>query len=724
MDPNTSLVPFDSATPAGPEGVVGFNPGQRRTLALLRAGIVIGVTLPLVLLGCVSAWRYQEVRVESEASVKRTARIVSEHALKLFDTNEVLLQRLDDLVAGQSPAQITATEAYLHQKVSSLVEGLPQIQSVWVTGPSGHPLVTNRYFPAPVELDLSDRDAFIAHRAGARGVYVTGALVGKKTGEVFFDLSRRRENTDGSFAGIVQVSLYPRYFSNFYKEIAASEPDATIALLRSDGAVIARWPDVGPGARLAPSSVLLPRMRAGETSGSLYLTSTLDHVKRLVSFRKVGAFPVYVATGMRSDTILASWLHELMWLALFTVPGSLGLGAAGWLALRKTRRELMLANRLYAESVQRKHVEHALVHAQKTEALGHLTGGVAHDFNNLLMVIGMNAQLLRQTVPGMAGNPRLDAIQRSVSAGAKLTRQLLSFSHRQPLLPATIDLQAELPAIVDLCAPVLGKTIAMSVTVEAGTPPMTIDRADLELSLINLAINARHAMPAGGRFDISAAAVPGQGELEITARDSGCGIEAAILSRVTEPFFSTRPNGEGTGLGLSQVNTMCRRAGGSLRIESTPGQGTSVRMRFPAATVAMPVEPERAQADRRFPIRLLLVEDNHEIAAATQLALESLGCTVQRCSGADEALACLRDGAVMPDAVLSDITMPGTMDGIALARHLRQHYPALPVALMTGYAERLHEAEALNLHVLPKPFDVQGLRQLLAYLAPAQAEAA
>jgi two-component system NtrC family sensor kinase len=713
-------IPTGLLLPAGSGAAAehgGFSPDQRRTLALLRAGVVLGVILPLILFGIVAAVRYRQVWSESEASAERTARIVSEHALKLFDTTEVMLQRLGDLVEGQTDAQLGADEARLHQKMVGMVEGLPQVQSVWVVDAHGHPLLTNRYLPAPRDLDLSDRPSFIALQHGSRDVFVGGSQVGKRTGDVFFNLTRPRLNPDGSFAGTVQVGLYPKYLIDFYAEVGAAA--ATVSMIHTNGSVIARWPDSGPGTKLGAASRLLASLHAGSTSGSLLLTSTVDNVERLVSFRKVGNYPVYVAVGVRSAAIVAGWVREMAWLALFTIPGAAALGAAGWLALRKARRELGLANRLYEESVQRKQVEHALLHAQKMEALGHLTGGVAHDFNNLLMVIGMNAHLLRQTVPGLEGNPRLEAIQRSVGNGAKLTRQLLSFSRRQPLLPATIDLQAELPAIVELCGPVLGTNIHVEVKVAPGTPALVIDRAELELSLINLAINARHAMRDGGRFDVSASPLD-SAHLEIVVRDSGCGIDPAILARVTEPFFSTRPQGEGTGLGLSQVNTMCIRAGGSLRIDSVPGEGTTVRLRLPAAQHAALEATGETSAGARFPLRVLLVEDNHEIAAATRLALESLGCTVQRCASADEALASLAGAERMPDAVLSDISMPGSMDGIGLASRLREQYPRLQVALMTGYAERLADAEALQLRVLPKPFDVNDLRQLLVRLTAAQ----
>jgi signal transduction histidine kinase/ActR/RegA family two-component response regulator len=713
----------DAPVPSDP---LGFSRGQGRTLALLRTGVLLGVTLPLLLLCIVAVVRYQQVWRETQAYNERTARIVGEHALKLFDTSKVLLDRIEDLVKGQPDARIKANEAQLHANLAGFAQDLPQIHSVWVVNADGRPVLSSRYVPVSRELDLSDRESFIAHRAGYYGVFVTRALVGKKSREVFFDVTRRRESPAGGFAGTVKVSLYPGYLVDFYREVAQRERETTIALMRTDGAVIARWPDPGVNARVGPSSPLLRAIGAGSTSGSTTVTSTVDNVERLISYRKVEGYPLYIAAGVPRSAIVAAWAREMAWLALFTIPGCAALGAAGWLALRKTTRELQLANRLYAESVQRKQVEHALLHAQKMEALGHLTGGVAHDFNNLLMVIGMNAHLLRQTWPALADNARLEAIQRSVGNGAKLTRQLLSFSRRQPLLPATMDLHAELPAIVELCAPVLGKSISMSVQVASGTPSLLIDRAELELSLINLAINARHAMPDGGSFEVHAGALAGaaDAQIEIAVRDSGCGMSSEILPKVTEPFFSTRPSGEGTGLGLSQVSTMCQRAGGVLVIDSELGEGTTVRLRFPAAHAAQVAAQDDAQAQASFAMRLLLVEDNNEIAAATQLALESLGCSVQRCASADEALALLPPAGALPDAVLSDITMPGAMDGIGLARHLREHYPALPVALMTGYAQRLADAEALNIRVLPKPFDVHGLRQLLAYLACANEQAA
>ncbi len=702
----------------------GLSQDQRRTLGWLRTGVILGTALPLLLFALTAALHYSEVWEEASTATQRTTRILSEHALKLFDTSTVLMQQLDHLVAGRSDADI-ANKEDLHAQAARLVAGLPQVHSVSVLDARGYPLLTSLHFPAPSDVDLSDRDSFIALRKGLPGIYVSGALLGKRTGEPFFTLSHARHNPDGSFNGIVQVSLDPQYLDGFYREVGLSEDNMAVTMLSDEGNLIARFPQVPTGARFKPSPEVRKALAQNGNSATLVVTSLVDHALRLITFRRVGAYPVMVAASERVSAMHAGWMRDLLWPAVLTVCASAALGILGWFALRKTRRELELANCLYEESMQRKQVEHALLHAQKLEALGHLTGGVAHDFNNLLMVIGMNAQLIGRTVPGMREHPRLEAITRSVSNGAKLTRQMLSFSRRQPLVPATLDLAHELEAMVELCAPVLGKTVEMSVDVAEGTPPLVIDRAELELSLINLAINARHAMPGGGVFEVRARPLPDR-QLEIAVRDSGCGIAPDVLPHVTEPFFSTRPQGEGTGLGLSQVSTMCQRAGGVVRIESSPGEGTTVHLRFPAAPGMAEVAADVPPLERSYPLRIMLVEDNHEIAAAAQLALESLGCSVRRFPNADEAAAWLEYANPLPQAVLSDITMPGTMDGIALARHLRERYPNLPVALMTGYAERLDDAEALHLRVLPKPFDEHTLRQVLAYLwgrraAPADA---
>lgn len=679
---------------------------------------MLAILLPTVLFGAVAQYRYNQVWAEQQDRLDRLTRIVTEHALKLFDTNRVMLDRMEDLVAGKSDAEIRAHQSDYAKRLRGMVARLPQVQSVWILDARGHPLLTNRYDPAPATLDLSDRESFRYHAGGGHSTFITGALIGKLTRDEFFDLTRRRDTASGAFAGTVQISLYPKYLDEFYRELADADRNVAISIMRDDGALIARWPHVSIGARLTRRSSLRALMGDGKTAGITRLTSTLDGVPRMVAFRKVGDYPVFAAAGIAEDAVRGIWLREISLLASFVFPVVAGLALFGWLALRRTRDQLQLANHLIGESEKRQRVEQALLQAQKTEALGHLTGGVAHDFNNLLMVVGMNAHLLKLANPALKDDARIKAIERATAHGTKLTRQLLSFTRHQPLMPATIRLQDALPPIIELCAPMLGRAVDPVLDIAPDTPPITVDTAEFELALINLAVNARHAMPEPGTLTVRTRRVVGESstiEVDISVSDTGCGIAPEHLPRVLEPFYTTRPAGQGTGLGLAQVSAMCARAGGRVSIASTLGRGTTVTMRLPAAN-APPTTARGGEdvTDMLLSLRVLLVEDNDEIATATTLALHAGDCTVHRCARADEAMEWLGKHREAVDIVLSDVSMPGSIDGIGLVRHVKDRYPALPIALMTGYAQHIAEAERLGVPVLPKPFGLPALRELLA----------
>ena len=346
----------------------------------------------------------------------------------------------------------------------------------------------------------------------------------------------------------------------------------------------------------------------------------------------------------------------------------------------------------------------AVLQNQRLEALGQLTGGVAHDFNNLLMVIGNYAHLLRARRPELAGSAELGGIERSVKNGSTLTRQLLAFARRQPVRPEPLDLKVRLPEIAALLKASLGSGIQLTCEVAPDTRAVLVDPAEFELALINLAVNARDAMPEGGKLRVLARNDADAG-VRVEVADSGKGIPPGLLEKVFDPFFTTKPVGHGTGLGLSQVYGFARQAGGDARITSVEGEGTTVSLELPALADPAPVlDAEQhpvptAVGDRR---RLLLVEDNQELAAVTHHVLEAAGYRVMHASTGDEARSWLQ-GDESFDIVLSDIRMPGSMDGIALARWLRQERPGVPVVLMTGYSAELAQARELALQVLPKP---------------------
>jgi signal transduction histidine kinase len=589
-----------------------------------------------------------------------------------------------------------------------LADGLAPVQGLFVNGADGHPLVNSLAHPVPRQISYADREWYQWHRIGERGAFLTEQLLSRVIGKPFFDLSRRRTLRDGSFGGVVNASLRPEYLTDFYRELDAAE--MRFAVVRADGRLIARWPgEVKPGATLSAESMMMHSIAQGSAQGESDGAPPLEGPERLATWRKLGPYPAYVVTAIDRSDVMAAWYRRISLLALFFVPLAAGFAWMTLYALRQARLELEAARRLEDETRRREHVEKALMNSQRLEAMGRLAGGVAHDFNNLLMVLSNNVHLLRRLRPEVSDSAEVAAIERSIESGAKLTRQMLSFSRQQALVPQRLLLQEKIPAILDLLRPVLGSTVKLTASVAGDTRAIEVDPAELELALINLAVNAKDAMPGGGQLEISARnARPGECEglagdfVVIEVADSGVGMNAATVARGFEPFFTTKPVGYGTGLGLSQVQGLCQGAGGRAQIDSRPGAGTRIRLYFPqrgrVADIAAPIP---AGDISPIPCQLLLVEDNDQVAEGTRDVLRSLGCRVDHVSDAAAALSRLETGNF--DAVLSDIEMPGGLDGIGLAAKLAQSHPQLPVVLMTGYASRLEQAVRQHYVVLPKP---------------------
>jgi len=372
--------------------------------------------------------------------------------------------------------------------------------------------------------------------------------------------------------------------------------------------------------------------------------------------------------------------------------------------------------------------------AQKMEALGQLTGGVAHDFNNLLMIVGGHLQSLKRLVADdEKGRRAAEAIELATKRGAALTRQLLTFSRRQTFHPALTNLSERIEAFRNMLATSLGAAARLVTDMPTETWPVLIDASEFELALVNLALNARDAMPAeGGVITVSAENVeltpqqtPArlQGEfVALSITDNGCGIAPDILPLVFDPFFTTKGPSKGSGLGLSQVYGFAHQSGGTITITSELGRGTCVTLYLPrGGAVPKPAQNEpNAALEKLAGGTALLVEDNPEVAKVTEQMIEQLGYRVQRAGGAKEALE-LAQGTPF-DLVISDIVMAGPMDGVGLARALRQRRPDLPVVLVTGFASGASEAE-LEFAVLRKPFEVSDLSRVMAK-AIAQAQAA
>ena len=375
-----------------------------------------------------------------------------------------------------------------------------------------------------------------------------------------------------------------------------------------------------------------------------------------------------------------------------------------------------------------------LVQLQKMESLGRLTGGIAHDFNNLLQGVGSCLFVLDRHVP--EGTPRalFDAARQSIERGAGLTQSLLAFARRQRLVLRSTDLETLLQGMRPLLERTLGGMMQVAIDVPAGTAPALADPHQLESALVNLAINARDAMPLGGRLMLRAAettvahqGAPGAppdlspgGYVTISVEDTGTGMDAATLARVFEPFFTTKEVGKGSGLGLSMVHGMAAQSGGGVSIASTPGQGTAVAIHLRRAP-STPLQETRAPttAARGAGRRVLLVDDDDLVRAGTQAILEGLDYHVLPVGGGEAALDLLRGGAGI-DALVTDYAMPG-MNGAVLVREARRIRPALPAIMITGYASRPEGVQEVV--VLLKPFRSDDLAARLSdALRPARSE--
>jgi PAS domain S-box-containing protein len=387
-------------------------------------------------------------------------------------------------------------------------------------------------------------------------------------------------------------------------------------------------------------------------------------------------------------------------------------------------------NRLQAEVGERLKAEEALRQAQKMEAVGQLTGGIAHDFNNLLTPIMGGLELIAAKLE----DPRLKRMALSAlessRRGAKLTSQLLAFSRIQRISMAPVEVNAVIANMRTLLHHSIGSAVAVEVELDPAAGHGLCDANQLENAVLNLAINARDAMPDGGTLSISTSRVrpaDDAGELEgdfvrISVTDTGEGMSPDVLARATEPFYSTKPVGKGTGLGLAQVYGIVDQSGGTLHIASREGEGTRVDIYLPAVE-APAHEAPRSRADRalrapREAATVLVVDDDQDVREFLAHSLEGLGHKVLAAAGGEEALALLQGN--QPDLALIDYAMPG-MHGADVARAMRAQIPGLPIVFVTGYAEtgQLEAAIGPEAPVLRKPFTIDDLADAVAAnLAP------
>jgi signal transduction histidine kinase/ActR/RegA family two-component response regulator len=385
-------------------------------------------------------------------------------------------------------------------------------------------------------------------------------------------------------------------------------------------------------------------------------------------------------------------------------------------ALRTLNEEL--EQRIEERTHEREVALAQLFEAQKMDTIGRLTGGVAHDFNNLLMAVLGSLSLLEKRLPEDAQGRRLlqNAVQ-GAQRGAALTQRLLAFSRRQELKPESVDFPELVSGMSELLKRALGLAIELSCEFPSGLPPVLVDANQLELALLNVALNARDAMPNGGRVQVGAApeSVSGSGAelplkpgdyVRISVTDTGVGMDDVTLAKATDPFFTTKGPGKGTGLGLSMVHGLAAQSGGLLRIDSKPDVGTKVELWLPraettAVSLARSAERSSGSAPAVKPCRVLVVDDDLLVLTGTCALIDDLGHKAVEAHSAAEALTLLESGEEI-DVVITDHAMPN-MTGLQLAQQLKERYPCLPIILATGFAELPADPTMLKLVKLAKP---------------------
>ncbi len=572
----------------------------RRRFAALWAAAVLVPALGFALAAW-SAW--SDTQAEAASRLLRMVDVPHEHALRAFQTQEVVLAAVEGRIEGLSWPEIRDS-AGAHGFLRRLEASSGFIYGLALVAPDGRLAAAGRAaHPAPA-IDLNDRDYVRAHRAGEAGLHVSRIIVTRPSGARVFALSRGRLGPDGRpDGGTIATSFEPEGFAAFYASVAEGPHDVQ-ALLRADGAILARNPEPPPGTDWGPppANPLTRAMRAAAPGGrgGLRVEGGLDGRPKRLAFRRVGGYPAFVVYGLTDESVRAAWLRRLPPIAAVSALGSLLLLSLTALARRAVGREAAAlaaaaaeAAHARAEAEARVEAEARLRQAEKVGALGQVAAGVAHDFNNLVQAVSAAAHLLGRRAGDRAEVLRLAAMLRDAAErGARVVHRMLDYVRREAGGDGG-DRFEPLPALRRLEALLGGHLrpgVALRLDLPTALPPVQGDRAEFETVLVNLVGNARDAMPEGrgGEVRVAAAAVavaegqdsalsPGR-YLRVTVADTGTGMPPEVLARVGEPFFTTKPAGKGTGLGLSLARRFAERAGGVLRLASRPGEGTTVTL--------------------------------------------------------------------------------------------------------------------------------------------------
>ena len=666
-----------------------------------RSLVTLGVAamLPTVVFAAVSV--FYLLRAERERVTNSTI-AQSEYVMTLVDTQlQRHLAALD--VLSSSIYFETRNWSEFYWRVQRLLAANPLWESIVLIDSQRREEVFDLHRPFGAPRPIAPVHEHDLRRVLTSGTALVGDIESHEHPVVWLYVPAR---VDGKITHVIAVSLKSSILQNTLTAYAS--PDATGAIVDADGDFVARTLDYHERVGTPATQYVRDAVRNGK--GGLYSGTTYEGLKNYT------AYFVSPTSGWSTHLAVASGSIDTPTRLSFVAAG---IAALGGLALGGFLIVLVLR-----DIAERRRAEEMLRQSQKMEAIGQLTGGIAHDFNNLLTAVIGNLDMIRTRA---AGNDRLqrmaDNALEAARKGAKLSSQLLAFSRSQRMNVGPVDLAQLLGGMSGLLAQSVGPSVRVDVRVDEDARFVVSDANQLELALLNLAVNARDAMPEGGTLTIKARHVEDTERrlphVELAVSDTGTGMTEEVRARAIEPFYTTKPTGQGTGLGLSQVYAVARESGGSLHIDSEPERGTTVRMMLPAGTpplvrtdVEAPPSTTVPGAQSREPTRVLVVDDDKLVRRFMAESLRSLQYHVTEAESGTQALATMeRERFAL---LVVDFAMPG-MNGADAARAAQERQPGIKVLMVSGYADSAAVEAALGTaRQLRKPFDLAELGAAVA----------
>ncbi len=444
-------------------------------LALLRLLLLGSLVAPAMLVVALGWFTYRAALGDARREAVWTSGVAREHAARVFDAQELVTERVLDLLDGLDDATIRARQSALHDRLRAIIADLPQVLSIVVTGRDGRVLVASAVYPVPADIDMADRDYFQALRGLGQASFVSEVQTSRIDGRRFFGLARARRDTAGNFAGVINVAISPTLFTDFYATLitgdARRQSGRMLTMMRSDGQILVRYPP----AEDTPPALVRPRafeaaLAANPEAGLYRNRSSVDPgaPERVYAYRKVQDYPLYVVAGRSLAAVTRAWARRMLLYLAAIVPATIVLVLVTLETIRLARREREALAQARDEIHRREIAEEALRHAQRLEAVGRLTGGIAHDFNNLLTIIVGNVDMMVRR----AGDPeRVKRLGGNVLAAARrvadVTDKLLAFSRRRVMRPETVCASQ----LVGDLQPLLGRAVSQNIEIDYRPPP-------------------------------------------------------------------------------------------------------------------------------------------------------------------------------------------------------------------------------------------------------------